>query len=128
MNCTDLLPLKMFFYSFQISALKTYVVENKLERRSAQWVPIDDDLFCFQWFQVVFSFFLLMMAISLLNFLCVYASCSENKLITIRCMLHFSCQLYVIIFIYSSTKSWKIPIGNGTYYTCIVTNERHLVS
>ena len=32
----------MFFYSFQINALKTYVVENKLERRSAQWVPIDD--------------------------------------------------------------------------------------
>ena len=32
----------MFFYSFQINALKTYVVENKLERRSAQWVPIAD--------------------------------------------------------------------------------------
>jgi hypothetical protein len=32
----------MFFYSFQINALKTYVVENKFERRSAQWVPIDD--------------------------------------------------------------------------------------
>ena len=32
----------MFFYSFQINALKTYVVENKLERRSAQGVPIDD--------------------------------------------------------------------------------------
>jgi len=32
----------MFFYSFQINALKTYVVENKLERRSAQWIPIDD--------------------------------------------------------------------------------------
>ena len=32
----------MFFYSFQINALKTYVVENKLERRSEQWVPIDD--------------------------------------------------------------------------------------
>ena len=32
----------MFFYSFQINALKTYVVENKLERRSEQWVLIDD--------------------------------------------------------------------------------------
>jgi hypothetical protein len=32
------------------------------------------------------------------------------------------------INIYSSTKSWKIPIGNGTYYAYIVTNERHLVS
>ena len=32
----------MFFYSFQINALKTYVVENKFERQSAQWVPIDD--------------------------------------------------------------------------------------
>jgi hypothetical protein len=32
----------MFFYWFQINALKTYVVENKLERRSEQWVPIDD--------------------------------------------------------------------------------------
>jgi hypothetical protein len=32
----------MFFYSFQINALKTYVVENKFERQSAQWVSIDD--------------------------------------------------------------------------------------
>jgi hypothetical protein len=40
--------LRLFFLSFywcwryQINALKTYVVENKLERRSAQWIPIDD--------------------------------------------------------------------------------------
>jgi hypothetical protein len=34
--------LCLSFYSFQINALKTYVVENKLERRSAQWIPIDD--------------------------------------------------------------------------------------
>ena len=35
------------FYSFQINALKTYLVENKLERRSAQWVPIDDSAVSF---------------------------------------------------------------------------------
>jgi hypothetical protein len=110
----------MFFYSFQINALKTYVVENKLERRSAQWVPIDDSEVSFpqlmeeQLRSITFGVYQLKLSSSYIqeymdgeSRICVHKD--DNNLIRVRIQSrHVSSKKYLLWIKYSETEvlSW----------------------
>jgi hypothetical protein len=117
----------MFFYSFQINALKTYVVENKLERRSAQWVLIDDSEVSFpqlmeeQPRSITFGVYQLKLSSSYIqeymdgeSRICVHKD--DNNLIRVRIQSrHVSSKKYLLWNKYSETEvlSWYCTCRAG---------------
>jgi hypothetical protein len=129
----------MFFYSFQINALKTYVVENKLERRSAQWVPIDDSEVSFpqlmeeQLRSNTFGVYQLKLSSSYIqeymdgeSRICVHKD--DNNLIRARMQSrHASSKKYVLWITYSETEvlSWYCICRPGA---CVVGVCAHIAA
>jgi hypothetical protein len=117
----------MFFYSFQINALKTYVVENKLERRSAQWVLIDySEVSCPQLMEeqlrsITFGVYQLKLSSSDIqeymdgeSRICVHKD--DNNFIRVRIQSrHVSSKQYLLWITYSETEvlSWYCTCRAG---------------